>query len=119
MSEALRAQFEAWYEQDPGNRKTIEQARRGDEYSGYYLNGCWKGWQACAPSKDAEIARYREALEKANLERDGLLRALEVIGVGDSKDPVTDAGDELVALGFWNAEAVTELRARSALKGTA
>jgi hypothetical protein len=30
-------------------------------------------------------------------------RLLEIIAVGDSADPVKDAGDELVAHGFWEA----------------
>jgi predicted ABC-class ATPase len=55
-----------------------------------------------------------EIVERLTRERDDLRRALEVIAVGDSKDPVTDAGDELVALGYWNAEAVTAMRAGKA-----
>lgn len=41
---------------------------------------------------------------------DGCRRALEVIALGDSKNPVVDAGDELVALGFWDKDAVAEMR---------
>lgn len=48
-------------------------------------------------------------------ERDALRTALEVIAVGDSPDPVRDAGDELVALGHWRAEALALHRAEVAL----
>lgn len=49
-------------------------------------------------------------IERLTCERDALRRALEVIAVGDSKNPVIDAADELVALGYWRAEAVAEMR---------
>jgi hypothetical protein len=57
----------------------------------------------------AELERLSAVIE----DRDALLRALEVIAVGDSKDPVRDAADELVALGHWRAEAVAGMRAEA------
>jgi len=44
-------------------------------------------------------------------ERDRLRQALEIIAVGDSKDPVADAGDELVELGYWRRESLDAYRA--------
>jgi len=44
-------------------------------------------------------------------QHDALRRALEVIAVGDSADPVRDAGDELVALGIWSGGALEQHRA--------
>lgn len=52
----------------------------------------------------ARISAEREGADK-------LRRALEIIAVGDSKDPVTAAGDELVALGYWDADALAAARA--------
>lgn len=51
-------------------------------------------------------ARLLEAEERNN----DLMRALEVIAVGDSPDPVRDAGDELVALGYWSGPALQASR---------
>ena len=51
--------------------------------------------------------------ERCTEERDRLRRALEVIAVGDSKNPIEDAADELVALGFWRKEAVEAIRSIS------
>lgn len=63
---------------------------------------------------DQITANILREIEQLRDERDALLRALEVIAVGDSKDPVTDAGDELVALGYWRGEAVAAMRAGKA-----
>lgn len=39
-----------------------------------------------------------------------LRHALEVIAVGDSKDPEADAEEELVELGYWTRQAVSEAK---------
>lgn len=61
---------------------------------------------------DQITANILREIERLRDERDALRHALEVIAVGDSKDPVIDAGDELVALGYWRGEAVAAMRAR-------
>lgn len=50
---------------------------------------------------------------------DDLRRALEVIALGDSKNPPADAADELVALGIWRAESVAEARKEGLLAAQA
>lgn len=50
------------------------------------------------PTAPQEADALREAL-------DGMRVALEVIALGDSKDPQGDALDTLVALGHWRADA--------------
>lgn len=59
----------------------------------------------------ASLAETTRRLIAAEERIDKLRHALEVIAVGDSKDPVTDAGDELVALGYWDADALAADRA--------
>lgn len=55
---------------------------------------------------------FRDAFLKAQEEADALRQALEVISVGDSENPVRDAGDLLVERGHWDAEAVSQMRAQ-------
>lgn len=50
-------------------------------------------------------------LIKAQEQRDELRQALEVIALGDAADPVRDAGDTLVELGWWSGEALAASRA--------
>ena len=83
------------------------------------------GGYSCDPQVIADNIRdYFKAAAQAPAEGDAiqrliaaqariaeLRRALEVIAVGDSKDPVTDAGDELVALGYWDGDALAAARA--------
>ncbi len=73
---------------------------------------------------DAFNAAFNVAIRNANRQRErllatlaelkernnDLLRALEVIAVGDSVDPVRDAGDELVHLGHWSGPALEASR---------
>jgi hypothetical protein len=66
---------------------------------------------------DAALASLQARLEAAERDRDEFLRALEVIGVGDSADPVRDAGDELVAMGYWRKEALDGMRAATSQEG--
>ena len=65
-------------------------------------------WNRRASQSDGTSGKEMEALRD---QRDALMRALEVIAVGDSPDPVTDAGDELVALGYWRKEGLDGHRA--------
>lgn len=51
--------------------------------------------------------RVEELIEKES----ELRRVVEIIALGESANPVIDAGDELVALGYWDAGAVAALRA--------
>lgn len=58
-----------------------------------------------------------DALERliAAQERiDELRQALEIIAVRDSRDPVADAADKLVALGYWDSNALAAARAAEA-----
>lgn len=55
-----------------------------------------------------------QMLEALTEERDALRRTLEIIAVGDSADPMGDAADQLVALGYWRAASVEQLRAAEA-----
>ena len=51
--------------------------------------------------------RVEELIEKES----ELRRVVEIIALGESANPVIDAGDELVSLGYWDAGAVAALRA--------
>ena len=46
----------------------------------------------------AERDRY---IEELIVGRDALLRALEIIAVGDAENPQAQAAEELIALGYW------------------
>lgn len=61
-----------------------------------------------------EPAGAVDEIEQLREQRDALRRALEVIAVGDSPDPVRDAGDELVGLGYWRKEGLAGHRALAA-----
>ena len=49
--------------------------------------------------KDAE--RSVAELLRAKEQRDELCRALEIIAVGDATNPMLQAAEELIALGYW------------------
>lgn len=44
---------------------------------------------------------YAEKIEALIAERDALRRALEIIAVGDAKNPQAQAAEELISLGYW------------------
>ena len=44
---------------------------------------------------------YDKRIEELIVQRDALLRAMEIIAVGDAKNPQAQAAAELIALGFW------------------
>jgi len=72
------------------------------------------------PNSGAEVQKLRADLSdvaESWREKCGALRqALEVIALGDAEDPVRDAGDTLVELGYWRAEALEGHRAEAKSK---
>lgn len=63
-----------------------------------------------------EAALSAQAAPKVPDEQKHAMRvALEVIALGDSKNPVVDAADTLVELGIWNADCVANARATGAI----
>lgn len=67
-AEQTRAAFEAWFEPDEENRRTLRSCRTEDGYApaNFYLCGCWAGWSARDPEVSAllsEVAALRKALE--------------------------------------------------------
>lgn len=65
--QAEREAFEAWFEPNEHNRAAIRAWRSGDGYreGGYYLCGCWNGWQAHAEHIASELRSLRDALALA------------------------------------------------------
>ena len=47
------------------------------------------------------------------LQPDKLLQTLEIIALGNAADPKSAAEEALVDIGFWNADAVLELKSKS------
>ena len=72
--EAIRREFEAWFEPDEDNRASLKNWRHGDGYlhSATYLCGCWEGYQAAYLSRDELVRELCEALQEA---KDALLCA--------------------------------------------
>lgn len=78
----------------------------------------WSGTQAPVAGQPAEPSPTSyssvERIMKLQEDCDALRTALEVIALGDAEDPVRDAGDTLVELGHWRADALTQHRAEVA-----
>lgn len=53
------------------------------------------------------IDALRNLAKERAIRNETLMRALEIIAVGDSKDPVADAKDALVEAGCWGKEQTT------------
>jgi hypothetical protein len=87
----------------------------GEEiYAAQPVQDLWEGFQAGRASLSAsrqEVDAPSDLAARFVEQHDALRRALEVIAVGDSADPVRDAGDELVALGIWSGNALEQHRA--------
>ncbi len=67
--------------------------------------------QPVAHHQEVYVAHQRiEALIEKESE---LWRALEVIALGEASDPVIDAGNELVALGYWDADAIRAVKGQA------
>lgn len=62
----LQDKFEAWFEPDEYNRKSLRHWRHedGNYYTAPYLNGCWNGWKAGRESLAASHQRLKEALTR-------------------------------------------------------
>ena len=67
-------------------------------------------WFGPTPKGAAAIAALKAALAQQDEQQEPceplevLKRALEIIAVGDSKNPQQDAADALIDIGFWSGE---------------
>jgi hypothetical protein len=78
------------------DRAIVEQELEALE--GFAYHGKAAGWPETITSLRAALAQ--EPCEPLEV----LKRALEIIAVGDSKNPQQDAADALVDIGFWSGE---------------
>lgn len=59
-----------------------------------------------------DIRHAAKLLQDAYLYADELVQTLEIIAVSGSTDPIRDAGDALVKLGYWDAEELEQHRSK-------
>ena len=83
--EKLREEFEAWFEPNPRNRKSVRSWRCGDAYESgwFYLNGCWQGFRAASSARSEEMAALRAIVCKLVKARN---RAPDVVAFSDMVD---------------------------------
>ena len=100
MLDAGATEYDKWA--DKGCYECLEAV-----YLGMYKASCtatateWAGVQAELRELEERYRKQLATVEKTEARADALLRALEIITVGDAQDPQAQAAEELIALGYW------------------